>query len=228
MSRGLGEQRLSQQVPSAQQTHCRWAGVGRNRPGPWSIRARGCEWQEWAGQAQTRGTAVPGGPAAGRAGREGLALSPDAPRKTPPAIPSYLAKAHFFQCSKTRSTEGGRGSYDGEAAEPGTSQVAACSCSRRRPPVWPGAGPAPSPWSQAPGDGRPRTRGRGPPRTWRRPAGAPARPPARQDQWRHLTLKVPPCLPPAPHGHHCPGHGSGALRTRAHVTERTARRGARR
>lgn len=154
MSRGLGEQRLSQQVPSAQQTHCRWAGVGRNRPGPWSIRARGCEWQEWAGQAQTRGTAVPGGPAAGRAGREGLALSPDAPRKTPPAIPSYLAKAHFFQCSKTRSTEGGRGSYDGEAAEPGMSQVAACSCSRRRPPVWPGAGPAPSPWSQAPGDGR--------------------------------------------------------------------------
>lgn len=177
---------------------------------------------------------MPGGPAAGRAGREGLALSPDAPRKTPHAIPSYLAKAHFFfstfEDSINRREE--EDPMKERAAEPrDPSQVAACSgwgpgaapgdgrpCDRAREGSLPRRRvhrPRAAP-SESPEDGCPRTtEGGGPPCTWRRPAGAPAQPPARQDQWRHLTLKVPPYSPSTPHGHRCPGHGSGTLRALA-------------
>lgn len=186
------------------------------------------------GPSQTRDTSARKGLPVAGPGHEGLALSPDAPQKTPQTIPSYLAKAHFFQSSKTPTTEGrgsygrrkrtsrgGRGGGARQSLRPAGARTSALGGGRRpdqapRAPadLLPPPGPPRSvhrpragpsvPWEDGP-SWEPR-RGHSSPRLESARA-APARPPAqRPDQWKRLNLKVPPNSPPTPHVHCCHGN----------------------
>lgn len=184
--------------------------------------------QGWESRAQTRDTCAQKGLRMAGPRHEGLALSPDAPQKTPQTIPSYLAKAHFFKVRRLQQQKGGTGSYGRRKRtsrggvggltrvracswwRPGQLREAAASLTRRQAHggPWVPADPLPHRsvhWPQA-GPSTPREddtswepwRGDSSPRL-ERAGAAPARPPApRPDQWKHLNLKVPPYSPPHP------------------------------
>lgn len=103
----------------------------------------GVDSKGWEGRAHARDRGAREGLLLAGPWLEGLAPSPDAPQKTPQTIPSYLAKAHIFQSSKTPTTERRkRILWKEEEDEPwGATHDMACGWWRpggllpRRPPV---------------------------------------------------------------------------------------------